>query len=89
MREMRTSRGLSQADLGEALNVSRQTVIAIERGRFMPSLPLAIALARFFSTTVEELFVTEGKEPSPGGEVAARRAGRPRRPGRTRADDAW
>jgi putative transcriptional regulator len=56
VREMRTSRGLSQADLGGAVGVSRQTVIAIERGRYMPSLPLAFALARFFSTTVDELF---------------------------------
>ena len=59
VREMRTAQGLSQADLGSAMRVSRQTVIAIERGRSLPSLPLAIALARFFSTTVEELFVTE------------------------------
>jgi putative transcriptional regulator len=59
VREMRTAQGLSQADLGSAMRVSRQTVIAIERGRYLPSLPLAIALARFFSTTVEELFVTE------------------------------
>ena len=59
VREMRTSQGLSQAELGKAVNVSRQTVIAIERGRYLPSLPLAIALARFFSTTVEQLFVIE------------------------------
>ena len=59
VREMRTAQGLSQADLGRVMRVSRQTVIAIERGRYLPSLPLAIALARFFSTTVEELFVTE------------------------------
>jgi len=83
VREMRTSRGLSQAGLGEALNVSRQTVIAIERGRYMPSLPLAIALARFFSTTVEELFVTEGEELPSGGVVAA---GPPAQP--HRADNA-
>jgi len=62
VREMRVGQGLSQADLGQALNVSRQTVIAIERGRYMPSLPLAIALARFFSTTVEQLFVTDETE---------------------------
>lgn len=63
VREMRTSRGLSQADLGEAVGVSRQTVIAIERGRYMPSLPLAFALARFFSTTVDELFQPEEDQP--------------------------
>jgi putative transcriptional regulator len=59
VREMRTSQGLSQAELGAVLKVSRQTVIAIERGRYLPSLPLAIALARFFATTVEELFIIE------------------------------
>ena len=59
VRELRTQRGLSQADLGDAVGVSRQTVIAIERGRYLPSLPLAFALARFFATTVEELFVPE------------------------------
>jgi putative transcriptional regulator len=59
VREQRTQRGLSQAELGDAVGVSRQTVIAIERGRYLPSLPLAFALARFFATTVEELFVPE------------------------------
>ena len=59
VREMRASQGLSQAELGAVLKVSRQTVIAIERGRYLPSLPLAIALARFFATTVEELFIIE------------------------------
>ncbi len=56
VREMRTVTGLSQGDLGAALGVSRQTINAIETGRYLPSLPLAIALARHFSTTVEQLF---------------------------------
>ncbi len=56
VREQRLARGLSQAALGHALGVSRQTVNSIETGRYMPSLPLAIALARFFSKTVEEVF---------------------------------
>jgi len=56
VREQRLARGLSQAALGDALGVSRQTVNSIETGRYMPSLPLAIALARFFSKTVEEVF---------------------------------
>ena len=64
VREMRTGQGLSQAELGDALKVSRQTVIAIERGRYMPSLPLAIALARFFRTTVEQLFIREAEDGS-------------------------
>lgn len=53
---LRSGRGLSQADLGAALGVSRQTINSIEKGRYLPSLPLAIALARFFETTVEEIF---------------------------------
>lgn len=56
VRALRQSCGLSQAALGEQLGVSRQTVIAIEGGRYDPSLPLAIRIARFFATTVEEVF---------------------------------
>ena len=56
VRQLRLTRGLSQAALGESLGVSRQTVNSIETGRYLPSLPLAIALARFFDTTVEEVF---------------------------------
>jgi putative transcriptional regulator len=56
VRELRVIRGLTQQQLGDALKVSRQTVNAIETERYTPSLPLAIALARFFEITVEELF---------------------------------
>jgi putative transcriptional regulator len=56
VRELRTARALSQRQLAEALNVSRQTINSIEQDRYTPSLPLAIALARFFGTTVEEVF---------------------------------
>jgi len=56
VRQLRGARDLSQADLGAALGVSRQTVNSIETGRYLPSLPLAIAIARFFGTTVEEVF---------------------------------
>ena len=56
VRELRTAAGLSQQQLGEALDVSRQTINSIEKERYTPSLPLAIALARFFRTTVEEIF---------------------------------
>jgi putative transcriptional regulator len=56
VRDQRTRRGLSQSDLAKALEVSRQTIISIEKGRFVPSLPLAIALARYFDVTVEDLF---------------------------------
>jgi putative transcriptional regulator len=53
---LRTERKLSQQQLAEAMDVSRQTINSIEKERYTPSLPLAIALARFFSTTVEEAF---------------------------------
>lgn len=48
--------GLSQAQLGAALGVSRQTVNAIETERYTPSLPLALALGKFFQVNVEEMF---------------------------------
>jgi putative transcriptional regulator len=56
VRERRTAKGLSQGDLAAVLGVSRQTINSIETGRYTPSLPLAIALARHFGTTVEEVF---------------------------------
>lgn len=56
VRTLRQGAGLSQAGLGEVLGVSRQTVIAIENGRYDPSLPLAIAIARHFGLKVEEIF---------------------------------
>jgi putative transcriptional regulator len=56
---MRSERGLSQGQLAEAMGVSRQTINSIERGRYDPSLPLALALARFFRTSVEALFGEE------------------------------
>ena len=56
VRELRMDKGLRQEDLAVALKVSRQTVNAIETGRYLPSLPLAIELARFFGKPVEELF---------------------------------
>ena len=56
IRELRSERSLSQAQLAEAVGVSRQTIISIEGGRYTPSLPLALALARYFGRTVEEVF---------------------------------
>lgn len=56
IRELRASAGLSQGRLATEMGVSRQTINAIETGRYTPSLPLAIALARFFSLPVEEVF---------------------------------
>ena len=59
IREARTERGLSQGALATELGVSRQTINAIETGRYMPSLPLAFAFARFFDTGIEGLFEPE------------------------------
>jgi putative transcriptional regulator len=56
IRERRTARGISQAQLATAMSVSRQTINSIETGRYIPSLPLALGLARYFETTVEEMF---------------------------------
>ncbi len=56
IRERRTKSSLSQAQLAEAMGVSRQTINSIETGRYIPSLPLALALARYFEATVEEVF---------------------------------
>ena len=56
VRERRAERGLSQGDLGKVLGVSRQTINAIETGRYDPSLTLAVRLARHFASTVEEVF---------------------------------
>jgi len=60
VRSLRTRRGLAQGELAEAMGVSRQTINSIENERYTPSLPLAIALARFFGVTVEEMFDDQG-----------------------------
>jgi putative transcriptional regulator len=60
VKQLRTERRLSQAELGEALGVSRQTVHSIETGKWLPSLPLAMALARYFGCSVEEVFHADG-----------------------------
>ena len=60
VRALRTERGLSQAQLAEAVKVSRQTINSIEKGRYIPSLPLALSLARYFGQTVEEVFDDNG-----------------------------
>lgn len=62
IREQRKARGLSQAALAERLDVSRQTVNAIETGRYDPSLMLAFKLADVFETSIEALFEPERKE---------------------------
>jgi putative transcriptional regulator len=59
LRVLRAERDWSQADLAERLEVSRQSVNAIETGKFDPSLPLAFKLARLFGMTIEEIFSDE------------------------------
>jgi putative transcriptional regulator len=56
LRELRKDRALSQADLAEAIEVSRQTIIAMEADKYDPSLPMAYRLAAFFEVPVEQLF---------------------------------
>lgn len=56
IRERRLDRGLSQAELAQALSVSRQTINSVETGKYVPSLPLALALGRFFAVPIEEIF---------------------------------
>ena len=66
LRVLRAEREWSQADLAERLDVSRQTINAIETGKYDPSLPLAFALARLFGQPVESLFSADETAGSPG-----------------------
>jgi putative transcriptional regulator len=56
VKDLRTEVGLSQGRLAEVVGVSRQTINSIEKERYVPSLPLALALARYFESSVEEVF---------------------------------
>lgn len=56
LKQLRLERNWTQKDLASALDVSRQTVIAIERGKYAPSLPLAFRIARIFDRPIEEIF---------------------------------
>ena len=60
LRILRAERNWSQADLAQRLEVSRQSVNAIETGKFDPSLPLAFRLARLFEMTIEQIFIDDG-----------------------------
>ena len=59
IKELRKSKEYRQEDLAAALDVSRQTIIAIENSKYNPTLELAMKLARYLDTTVEELFILE------------------------------
>lgn len=62
LRVLRAERGWSQADLAERIDVARQSVNAIETGKFDPSLPLAFRIARLFRLKVEDIFDDEVRE---------------------------
>lgn len=57
--QLRRERGLSQAELAQAVEVTRQTIISLESGRYNASLALAHKLARYFETTIEDIFIFE------------------------------
>ena len=62
LKELRAARGYSQAALADLLDVSRQSVNAIERGKYDPSLPLAFAIARVFGMRIEDIFDDEHED---------------------------
>ncbi|QIL19473.1 helix-turn-helix transcriptional regulator [Thermomonas sp. HDW16] len=60
LRELRDARGWSQGELAERLDVSRQTINALETGKYDPSLPLAFRIARLFQGRIEDIFMPDG-----------------------------
>ena len=62
IKALRQERGISQAELAEAMGVSRQTIISIENERDVASLPLAYRIAHYFGKTIEEVFDLSGEE---------------------------
>jgi len=61
VKELRSARGLTQEELAQAVGVSRQSINSIERERYVPSLPLALLLARIFECTTEQIFTLENE----------------------------
>ena len=62
LKVLRAERNWSQANLADALDVSRQTINAIENGKYDPSLPLAFKMARLFGCSIEDIFTPDDKE---------------------------
>ena len=62
MSDLRREWGVTQEELADALEVSRQTISSIENGRYNPSIVLAFRIARFFKTTIEQVFIYDEKE---------------------------
>lgn len=59
LEQLRKERGIRQEELADALQVSRQTIGSLENGRYNPSIILAFKIAKFFSTTIEDIFIYE------------------------------
>ena len=59
LEELRKARGIKQEELAAALEVSHQTIGALENGRYNPSILLAFKIARYFGLTIEEIFISE------------------------------
>jgi len=59
IREFRKEKGLTQEELASAVDVSRQTIISIEKGKYIPSLPLALRIARYFASSTDDIFRIE------------------------------
>ena len=70
--ELRAAREWSQRDLAAALDVSRQTIISLEKGRYDPSLPLAFRIARLFDCTIEDVFEDDTPRRNGGRRSASR-----------------
>ena len=62
LEEIRKAKGITQEELANALEVSRQTVGSLENGRYNPSIILAVKIARFFEVSIEEVFIYEEDE---------------------------
>lgn len=62
VRDKRMALGMTQDELSEKLDVSRQTIISLEKGKYNPSINLAFKLARLFECTIEDIFIYEGDE---------------------------
>ena len=62
LKVLRAERDMTQADLADALEVSRQTINAIEKGKFDPSLPLAFRISKLFELSIEEVFIVSESE---------------------------
>lgn len=62
LEEIRKDKGITQEELANALEVSRQTVGSLENGRYNPSIILAFKIARFFDVSIEEVFIYEEDE---------------------------